>query len=155
MPGADNALFRWTSVPNAETYTLHVYGNSANTEEIVYITFDRDGCVTGLHFASHTQARKHEADSPYTDQLFFYTLQGLQANTDYWYAISCEDTHNQTRQLIDGTFHTTEAKTPTSVDCIKENRETLNVQKILHNRQVYLMYEGQIYDVQGRKIENL
>lgn len=155
MPGADNALFRWTSVPNAETYTLHVYGNSAKTEEIVYITFDRDGCVTGLHFASHTQARKHEADSPYTDQLFFYTLQGLQANTDYWYAISCEDTHNQTRQLIDGTFHTTEAKTPTSVDCIKENRETLNVQKILHNRQVYLMYEGQIYDVQGRKIENL
>jgi hypothetical protein len=99
-------MFQWKSVPNAETYTLHVFSDSTRTEEVFYITFDRDGKVTGLHFIPHAPSRKSETDSTYTDRLFFYTLKGLQANTDYWYSISGEDANGQTLQTTEGTFKT-------------------------------------------------
>ena len=106
VPNTHSAIFQWTSVPNAETYTLHVFSDSTRTEEVFYITFDRDGKVTGLHFIPHAPARKTDADSVYTDRLFFYTLKGLQANTDYWYSISGEDANGQTLQTTEGTFRT-------------------------------------------------
>ena len=106
VPNTNNAMFQWKSVPNAETYTLHVFSDSTRTEEVFYITFDRDGKVTGLHFIPHAPSRKSETDSTYTDRLFFYTLKGLQANTDYWYSISSEDANGQTLQTTEGTFKT-------------------------------------------------
>ena len=106
VPNTNSALFQWKSVPNAETYTLHVFSDSTRTEEVFYITFDRDGKVTGLHFIPHAPSRKSETDSTYTDRLFFYTLKGLQANTDYWYSISGEDANGQTLQTTEGTFKT-------------------------------------------------
>ena len=106
VPNTNSAMFQWKSVPNAETYTLHVFSDSTRTEEVFYITFDRDGKVTGLHFIPHVPSRKSETDSTYTDRLFFYTLKGLQANTDYWYSISGEDANGQTLQTTEGTFKT-------------------------------------------------
>ena len=106
VPNTNSAMFQWKSVPNAETYTLHVFSDSTRTEEVFYITFDRDGKVTGLHFIPHAPSRKSETDSTYTYRLFFYTLKGLQANTDYWYSISGEDVNGQTLQTTEGTFKT-------------------------------------------------
>ena len=106
VPNTNSAMFQWTSVPNAETYILHVYSDSTRTEEVFYITFDRDGKVTGLHFIPHAPARTKAEDTEYTDRLFFYTLNGLQANTDYWYSISGEDANGQTLQTTEGTFKT-------------------------------------------------
>ena len=106
VPNTNSAMFQWKSVPNAETYTLHVFSDSTRTEEVFYITFDRDGKVRGLHFIPHAPSRKSETDSTYTDRLFFYTLKGLQANTDYWYSISGEDANGQTLQTTEGTFKT-------------------------------------------------
>ena len=106
VPNTHSAIFQWTSVPNAETYILHVYSDSTRTEEAFYITFDRNGVVTGLHFIPHAPARTKAEDTEYTDRLFFYTLNGLQANTDYWYAISGEDANGQTLQTTEGTFKT-------------------------------------------------
>lgn len=111
VPNTNSAMFQWKSVPNAETYTLHVFSDSTRTEEVFYITFDRDGKVTGLHFIPHAPARKTDADSVYTDRLFFYTLNGLQANTDYWYAISGEDANGQTISTVSGSFHTAAVET--------------------------------------------
>ena len=105
VPNTNSAMFQWKSVPNAETYTLHVFSDSTRTEEVFYITFDRDGKVTGLHFIPHAPSRKSKTDT-YTDRLFFYTLKGLQANTDYWYSISGEDANGQTLQTTEGTFKT-------------------------------------------------
>ena len=110
VPNTNSAMFQWKSVPNAETYTLHVFSDSTRTEEVFYITFDRDGKVTGLHFIPHAPSRKSETDSTYTDRLFFYTLKGLQANTDYWYSISGEDVNGQTLQTTEGTFKTAAIK---------------------------------------------
>ena len=106
VPNTHSAIFQWKSVPNAETYTLHVFSDSTRTEEVFYITFDRDGVVTGLHFIPHAPARTKAEDTEYTDRLFFYTLNGLQANTDYWYSISGEDANGQTLQTTEGTFKT-------------------------------------------------
>ena len=106
VPNTHSAIFQWTSVPNAETYTLHVFSDSTRTEEVFYITFDRDGKVTGLHFIPHAPARTKAEDTEYTDRLFFYTLNGLQANTDYWYSIYGEDANGQTLQTTEGTFKT-------------------------------------------------
>ena len=104
MAGANSALFRWQSMPNAESYTLHVYGDSAKKEEVFYITFDRDGVVEGLHFVSHAPSRTRANE--YTEKQFFYTLKGLRANTDYWYSISGEDSEGQILQTTEGRFKT-------------------------------------------------
>ena len=111
VPNTNSAMFQWKSVPNAETYTLHVFSDSTRTEEVFYITFDRDGKVTGLHFIPHAPARTKAEDAEYTDRLFFYTLNGLQANTDYWYAISGEDVNGQTISTVSGSFRTAAVET--------------------------------------------
>lgn len=111
VPNTHSAIFQWTSVPNAETYILHVYSDSTRTEEAFYITFDRNGVVTGLHFIPHAPARTKAEDTEYSDRLFFYTLNGLQANTDYWYAISGEDVNGQTISTVSGSFHTAAVET--------------------------------------------
>ena len=111
VPNTHSAIFQWTSVPNAETYILHVYSDSTRTEEAFYITFDRNGVVTGLHFIPHAPARTKAEDTEYKDRLFFYTLNGLQANTDYWYAISGEDVNGQTISTVSGSFHTAAVET--------------------------------------------
>ncbi len=159
MADAHNALFSWKSVPNAETYILHVYEDSAHTEEAFYITFDRNGVVTGLHFVSHAPARAQEdADSTYSERLFFYTLDGLQANTDYWYTISGEDSSSQTISTVSGYFHTADSETGQEITTsLEETSDFIStnpqIRKILLNGQIYLMYEKQIYDVQGKRIE--
>ena len=111
VPNTHSAIFQWTSVPNAETYILHVYSDSTRMEEAFYITFDRNGVVTGLHFIPHAPARTKAEDTEYSDRLFFYTLNGLQANTDYWYAISGEDANGQTISTVSGSFHTAAVET--------------------------------------------
>ena len=111
VPNTHSAIFQWTSVPNAETYILHVYSDSTRTEEAFYITFDRNGVVTGLHFIPHAPARTKAEETEYSDRLFFYTLNGLQANTDYWYAISGEDVNGQTISTVSGSFHTAAVET--------------------------------------------
>lgn len=106
VPNTNSAIFQWKSVPNAETYTLHVYSDSTRTEEAFYITFDRDGKVTGLHFVHHAPSRKAKEETDYSPRLFFYTLKGLQSNREYWYAISGEDAEGATLQTTQGSFKT-------------------------------------------------
>ena len=67
--------------------------------------------MTGLHFIPHAPARTKAEDTEYSDRLFFYTLNGLQANTDYWYAISGEDVNGQTISTVSGSFHTAAVET--------------------------------------------
>ena len=43
--------------------------------------------------------------------------------------------------------------TPTGVEGVTDDRLRVTGQKILRNGQLYLMYEGKMYDVLGRKIE--
>lgn len=152
VPNTNSAIFQWTSVPSAETYTLHVYSDSTRTEEVFIITFDCNGIMTGLHFNPHAPTRHSESDGEYTTRLFFYTLQGLQSNTDYWYSINGEDSNAQTISNVSGQFHTAAAvETPTQIINVQGHDEQCT--KVLRNGQIYLMYNGRMYDVQGNRIK--
>ena len=152
VPNTHSAIFQWTSVPSAETYTLHVYSDSTRTEEVFIITFDCNGIMTGLHFNPHAPTRHSESDGEYTTRLFFYTLQGLQSNTDYWYSINGEDSNAQTISNVSGQFHTAAAvETPTQIINVQGHDEQCT--KVLRNGQIYLMYNGRMYDVQGNRIK--
>ena len=152
VPNTNSAIFQWTSVPSAETYTLHVYSDSTRTEEVFIITFDRNGIMTGLHFNPHAPTRHSESDGEYTTRLFFYTLQGLQSNTDYWYSINGEDSNAQTISNVSGQFHTAAAvETPTQIINVQGHDEQCT--KVLRDGQIYLMYNGRMYDVQGNRIK--
>ena len=183
MEGANDALLRWESVPDAETYTLHVFADSAKTEEVCYVTFDRDGVVTGLHFISHAPARTHtdepgiaripageQDDAP---RMFFYTLEGLQSATQYWYTLSAEDADGQTLQSLDGNICTltdenaaTPPDTPTDLNNPMVNGTCPNStcpdgicpngicpnSKVLLNGRILIFRQGHAYTLTGQPL---
>lgn len=153
MEGANNALLRWESMPNAETYTLHVYSDSAKTDEVLYVTFDREGVVTGLHFTQHAPARFTPDQTTDTPRMFFYTLTDLQADTYYWYTLTGEDADGQTLQTLHGDFHTLtaphedpETDTPTELTAPNTPASCL---KILRNGQLIIIRHAQAYTLSG------
>jgi len=156
MPDANSALFRWTSIPNAETYTLHIYEDSARTQEIFYITFDRNGTVTGLHFVPHAPARRaDEIDTiqPYVTCNFFYTIANLTPGTDYWYTLVAEDAAGTFLAIDEQSFQTKQAvpAAPTGLN-IQYNEESSSA-KFLKNGSLYIRRGETEYTVQGRQIK--
>ena len=154
MADANNALFSWTSVPNAESYVLHVYEDSAHAEEVFYVTFDRDGKVTGLHFVHSAPARKTDADGVETDRMFFYTINDLQANTDYWFTITASDNLETVLYTYDGSFHTKAAPaTPTAVTMPDVDRPETTTEKIIYRGQVYIRQGDTYYTLLGQPVQ--
>ena len=149
MADANNALFSWTSVPNAESYVLHVYKDSAHTEEVFYITFDRDGIVTGLHFVHSTPARKTDSDGVETDRMFFYTLNDLQANTDYWYTITASDSRENILYTFSGSFKTLGRTVPTAVESSLQSEQNRS-KKVLINGKCLIEYNGKRWNMNGQ-----
>lgn len=149
MADANNALFSWTSVPNAESYVLHVYEDSAHAEEVFYVTFDRDGKVTGLHFVHSAPARKTDADGVETDRMFFYTLNDLQANTDYWYTITASDSRENILYTFSGSFKTLGHSVPTAVESSLPSEQNRS-KKVLINGKCLIEYNGKRWNMNGQ-----
>ena len=148
-PEKESAVFTWGAVEGAVSYVLHVYADAAQTEEICYVVFDSAGKVISIHFVRHAPAR-----IPAVAQMS-YTLTELAPGTHYWYMVEGVDTEGKTIETTFGSFSTTgEADTPTGTgDFIGENEDSARVRKIIRDGQMYLKYDGQMYDVHGRKVK--
>ena len=143
-PEETSAIFTWGAVEGAETYVLHVYRDAAQAEEICYVVFDKTGKVISINFVRHAPKRYAEVEQ------FSYTLEGLTAGTQYWYTVVGRNAEEKAFESTHGSFRTKGTSEGTEdIDFIGEKE---NVHKFLRDGQIYIMYEGRMYDVRGDRL---
>ena len=144
-PEETSAVFTWGAVEGAETYVLHVYGDAAQTEEICYVVFDNTGKVISINFVRHAPKRYAEVEQ------FSYTLDGLTAATSYWYTVTGCDADGKPIESTHGSFRT-KGEGEGTEGLMEVLRDQVPSKKVMMNGQIYLIYEGRMYDVQGRRL---
>lgn len=149
-PGTNTALFRWTSVPNALTYVLHVYEDDNHSREIATIHFDQHGSVTEVHFVSRAPARNRKEDSSYSLCQFFYTIEGLTPATDYWFSVTAFDSDETPLHTDNGSFRTLDEPDFVTTDIEPAAKgQSGRSDKFIRNGQLYIRRGAYLYSVSG------
>ena len=139
--------FTWPAVEGASYYTLIIWANEERTEKICTLTFNNMGQLVEINFSKHAPARlaNNAAGS------FSFRYNGLDENTHYWYTMGAYDVQNTELYYTSGSFVTAGAGTATGVDDVR--RTDVRCTKVIRDGQIYLMYEGRMYDVRGNQIK--
>ena len=104
------------------------------------------GQLVEINFSKHAPARlaNNAAGS------FSFRYNGLDENTHYWYTMGAYNAQNTELFQTSGSFKTLGNPTPTGMENIQSDHVPCT--KIIRDGQIYLLRDGQMYDVQGRMI---
>ena len=143
--------FTWPAVEGASYYTLIIWANEERTEKICTLTFNSMGQLVEIDFSKHAPARR----AMNTAASFSFRYNGLDENTDYWFTMTASDANNTELFYASGSFATLGANTPTAIEEISDETGTFEGSngKILRDGQIYIMYKGTMYNVQGNQIK--
>ena len=148
QPDEHSVQFTWPAVEGASYYTLIIWANEERTEKICTLTFNSMGQLVEIDFSKHAPVRRAKN----TTGTFSFRYNGLSEGTDYWFTITASDANDTELFYASGSFATLGANMPTAIEEISGTFEGSNG-KILRNGQIYLMYEGRMYDIQGNQIK--
>ena len=151
QPDEHSVQFTWPAVEGASYYTLIIWANEERTEKICTLTFNSMGQLVEIDFSKHAPTRRAKN----TTGTFSFRYNGLDENTDYWFTMTASDANNTELFYASGSFATLGANTPTAIEEISDETGTFEGSngKILRNGQIYLIYEGRMYDVRGNRIK--
>ena len=162
------ANFVWPTDSTASSYQIDIYKNG---EVFCKLTLGKTGQLLGISF--NAPSRSNPESSIPASLSFMVT--GLDEATRYNYVLSALSANGTPVHVYTGAFATMgypgeleeggneliptppvipndpESHIPTGVD--NEPSDQVPSTKVLRNGQIYLMYEKQIYDVQGKRIE--
>lgn len=147
-PEEHSVQFTWPAVEGATYYTLIIWANEERTEKICTLTFNTMGQLVEINFSKHAPARlpqEKESDS------FSFRYNGLDENTDYWFTLTASDADETELYSTSGSFKTLGNPTPTGMENIQSDHVPCT--KIIRDGQIYLIYEGRMYDVRGNQIK--
>ena len=147
QPDEHSVQFTWPAVEGASYYTLIIWANEERTEKICTLTFNSMGQLVEIDFSKHAPVRRTMNGTG----SFSFRYNGLDENTHYWYTMSAYDAQDSGLFHTSGTFATAGAGTATGVD--NEPSDQVQSTKVLRNGHIYLIYEGRMYDVQGKRVE--
>ena len=146
-PEEHSVQFTWPAVEGASYYTLIIWANEERTEKICTLTFNTMGQLVEINFSKHAPARlpqEKESDS------FSFRYNGLDENTDYWFTLSAFSSDEIELYSTSGSFKTLGNPTPTGMENIQSDHVPCT--KIIRDGQIYIMYEGRMYDVRGDRL---
>ena len=151
QPDEHSVQFTWPAVEGATYYTLIIWANEERTEKICTLTFNSMGQLVEIDFSKHAPERR----AMNTAASFSFRYNGLSEGTDYWFTMTASDANNTELFYASGSFATLGANTPTAIEEISDETGTFEGSngKILRNGQIYLIYEGRMYDVRGNRIK--
>ena len=151
QPDEHSVQFTWPSVEGATYYTLIIWANEERTEKICTLTFNSMGQLVEIDFSKHAPTRRAKN----TTGTFSFRYNGLDENTDYWFTMTASDANDTELFYASGSFATLGANMPTAIEEISDETGTFEGSngKILRDGQIYLMYNGRMYDVQGNRIK--
>ena len=162
------ANFVWPTDSTASSYRIDIYKNG---EVFCKLTLGKTGQLLGISFDA--PSRSNPGSTIPASLSFMVT--GLDEATRYNYVLSTLDANGTPIHVYTGAFATIgypgeleeggkeiiptppiiptdpESHIPTGVD--NEPSDQVPNTKVILNGQIYLMYEKQIYDVQGKRIE--
>ena len=147
QPDEHSVQFTWPAVEGASYYTLIIWANEERTEKICTLTFNSMGQLVEIDFSKHAPVRR----AMNTAASFSFRYNGLSEGTDYWFTMTASDENDTELFNASGSFATLGANTPTDIEDVQ--RDDVPCTKVLRNGQIYLMYEGRMYDIQGNQIK--
>ena len=168
------ADFTWPTDSAAHSYQIDIYKDGA---VFCKLTLGNRGQLLGISFSApgRRMARQNTADNsqPYT---LSFMVTGLDAASRYNYVLSVLDANGTPIHVYTGAFATTgytgdklvgdgleviptppiipydpEAQAPAGVEDVQIDR--VSSTKVIMNGQLYLMYEGRMYDIRGNQIK--
>ena len=160
-PEEESAFFTWPKVDGATGYSLTIWADEAHTVKLCTILFDAKGTVLAIDF-SHMPARNQPSAISYQYSAipsvalwqteFSHRIEDLSPGTTYWYTLTASGEQGGILDSRSGSFRTLgESGTTTGIEDVHSN--DVRCTKILRNGQIYLMYEGRTYDIQGNQIK--
>ena len=148
QPDEHSVQFTWPAVEGASYYTLIIWANEERTEKICTLTFNSMGQLVEIDFSKHAPVRR----AMNTAASFSFRYNGLSEGTDYWFTMTASDDNNNELYSASGSFKTLgETGTTTNLDQIPSDQ--VQCTKALRDGQIYIMYKGTMYNVQGNRIK--
>ena len=134
---SNSAKVTWKNVEQADYYMLSLYDDPSMTNSRGIYTVDKYGNI----------AQKRSTSSVVT-----CNLTDLLPDTNYYFAVKAYNSSDQMVAEETGTFETTPMETP--IDEVEADEEVyeVKVQKILYNGHIYIIYDGQVYNILGEEV---
>ena len=136
-PSSNSAKVTWKNVEQADYYMLSLYNDPSMTNSRGIYTVDKNGNIT--------QKRS-------TSSVVTCNLTDLLPDTNYYFAVKAYNSSDQMVAEETGTFETTPMETPIDEVEADEEISEVKVQKILHNGHIYIIYDGQVYNILGEEV---
>ena len=147
-PEENEVTFTWPAVSGGASYTLIIWANQGRTDKVCTLHLAADGTLLEIDFS---KAPRRAPAAYWSAPVLNTTIENLLAGTQYWYTLEAYDEVGLLLDTTHGSFRTKgEGESTEGLDFIGGKE---NVHKFLRDGQIYLMYEKQIYDVQGKRIE--
>lgn len=168
------ADFTWPTDSAAHSYQIDIYKDGA---VFCKLTLGNHGQLLAIHFSAPGRRMTNQQSQMTNDETQSYTLSfkvtGLDAASRYNYVLSTLDANGTPLHVYTGDFATygydgdlkgggdeiiptppiipSNPEAPEGIDFIRTNDGSNG--KMFLNGQIYLMYEGRMYDVRGNQIK--
>jgi hypothetical protein len=145
QPTETTASIAWPTVSGAVTYDLVIKDNSGNV--ICTLVFNAQGQLKSITFAAPSV--RNNTPEQIQQAGFEFTVNGLEPGTTYNYTVTSKNASGGTINVKNGTFTTL---SPTGIEEVLANPSAAKDGKFLHDGQIYILRDGKVYDLIGRKL---
>ncbi len=142
-PSSNSVDFIWSAVENAASYVFVIYEDSEQTHKLCTLTFNAQGQLVNINFARNKPSAAKEPQ-----EMFTFTVTGLDSATNYAYTMGSYDNENNELDRTAGTFTTT--NTTTEVEY--QNSQDVSVRKVYEDGTIYILRNGKRYTLDGREV---
>ena len=141
----ESAVLKWIHEPEVTQYTIDIYQGTNHFAE--YIVGGDGHVISSQRFAPSIFHQKMDTTSSSTDY-FVLTIKDLSSSTEYTYEITGTNAAEESIYHEQGAFVTTGTEALPPVEADYSERKT---RKVLRDGQLYIMYNGKMYNVHGQE----
>ena len=145
-PEENKATFTWPAVSGGMSYTLIIWANEERTEKVCALQLAADGTLLEIDFS---KSPRRAPAAYWATPVLNTTIENLLTGTKYWYTLEAYDEVGLLLETTYGTFTTAEG----TEGLIDVQGDDVQRTKVLRNVQIYLIYEGRMYDIQGNQLK--
>ena len=144
-PEENTATFTWPAVSGGMSYTLIIWANKERTEKVCALQLAADGTLLEIDFS---RAPRRAPAACWAAPVLNTTIENLLAGTQYWYTLEAYDEVELLLETTYGTFTTAES----TEGLMDVQGDDVPCTKMVRDGQIFLIREGQMYDIRGVKI---